>query len=128
DQREESEDDKRGGDSPDDRHERDCVPDARGQRTCRRGGHRQMPALYSLPAEGNGVTDILPGQLVYIVGVSILDAALLSWLALLWYRRSVRRLMREGSAGTPAPPVESSQRPVLLPETTAAAGPGDFSL
>ena len=74
------------------------------------------------------MTDILPGQLVYIVGVSILDAALLSWLALLWYRRSVRRLMREGSAGTTAPPVESSQRSVLRPETIAAAGPGDFSL
>jgi hypothetical protein len=73
------------------------------------------------------VTDILPGQLLYIFGVSILDAALISWLALLWYRRSVRRLMREGSADTTAPRVESSPRPVL-PASTAAAGPGGLSL
>jgi hypothetical protein len=73
------------------------------------------------------VTDILPGQLVYIVGVSILDAALLSWLALLWYRRSVRRLMREGGAAPSAPHAESSPRPVL-PASTAAAGPGGLSL
>jgi hypothetical protein len=43
------------------------------------------------------VTDLLPGLLVYVFGVSIVDAALLSWMALLWYRRSVRRLMREGA-------------------------------
>ena len=42
-----------------------------------------MPALYSLRAErGDRVTDILPGQLAHTFGVSILDAALLSWLAL----------------------------------------------
>jgi hypothetical protein len=45
------------------------------------------------------VTNLLPGQLLYIFGVSIFDAALLSWLAVLWYRRSVNALMRE------APPV-----------------------
>lgn len=72
------------------------------------------------------MTDILPGQLAYIFGVSILDAALLSWLALLWYRRSVRRLMREGSAGTLAPPVEAS-RPVRA-AATKPAGPDRVSL
>ena len=41
------------------------------------------------------MSQLLPGQLLYIFGASILDAALLSWLALLWYRRSVNRLMRE---------------------------------
>jgi hypothetical protein len=70
------------------------------------------------------VTDILPGQLIYIFGVSILDAALVSWLALLWYRRSVRRLMREGSAGTTAPQVEHSPPPVRRPATAAAAPDG----
>ena len=38
--------------------------------------------------------DLLPGQLGYTFLVAILDAALLSWLALVWYGRSVRRLMR----------------------------------
>ena len=72
------------------------------------------------------MTDILPGQLVYIFGVSILDAALLSWLVLLWYRRSVQHLMREGDAGTTAPHVEPSRRPVL--PATAAADAGGVSL
>src|SRR5688572_20260199 len=30
------------------------------------------------------MTQLLPGQLLYIFGASIVDAALLSWLALLW--------------------------------------------
>jgi hypothetical protein len=37
---------------------------------------------------------VLPGQLAYVVLVSILDAALLSWLGLLAFRRRVRTLMR----------------------------------
>jgi hypothetical protein len=41
----------------------------------------------------------VPGQLAHVFLISILDAALLSWLALLWYRRSVRRLM--GGRGSP---------------------------
>ena len=41
---------------------------------------------------------VLPGQLVYVFFVSIVDAAILSWLALLWYRRTVRRLMLGGAA------------------------------
>lgn len=73
------------------------------------------------------MTDILPGQLAYVFGVSILDAALLSWLALLWYRRSVRRLMLEGVAGTPAARVESSHSTVR-PAATGEASPGGFSL
>ena len=40
------------------------------------------------------MTQLLPGQLLYIFGV-IFDAVLLSWLAMLWYRRSVNRLMRK---------------------------------
>lgn len=59
------------------------------------------------------MSSILPGQLIYIFAVSILDAALLSWLALLWYRRSVRRLMSEG---VPA----SGSRPAVLAQPAAA--------
>jgi hypothetical protein len=43
---------------------------------------------------------LLTGQLAYVFLVASLDAALISWVALRWYRRSVRRLMRE--RGTPA--------------------------
>ena len=75
------------------------------------------------------MTDQLPGQLIYIFAISIFDAALLSWLALLWYRRSVRRLMRQGAAnaaGTagraapqplpPAIPVDHAQSELALVE------------
>ena len=58
--------------------------------------------------------DILPGQLMYVFGVSILDAAFLAWLALLWYRRSVRRLMREGA------PKGSGRTIELAPPTSSA--------
>jgi hypothetical protein len=40
----------------------------------------------------------LNGQLLYIIGVSILDAAILSWVALRWYQRSVSRMMRPDAA------------------------------
>ena len=43
---------------------------------------------------------LLTGQLAHVFLVAILDAALISWIALRWYRRSVRRLMRQ--SGTPA--------------------------
>ena len=52
------------------------------------------------------MTQLLPGQLLYIFGASILDAALLSWLALLWYRRSVNKLMREVPPHTAAASAE----------------------
>jgi hypothetical protein len=74
------------------------------------------------------VTELLPGQLAYIFGVSILDAALLSWLALLWYRRSVRRLMREGALETVRPPADSGQRPVLTETAVGGGEPGGFSM
>jgi hypothetical protein len=69
--------------------------------------------------------DILPGQLVYVFGVSILDAAFLAWLALLWYRRSVRRLMREGSPGTAGRPAD---RASALPASSARGKSDEFSL
>jgi hypothetical protein len=48
----------------------------------------------------NLVSDTLSGELLYIFAVSILDAAILSWMALLWYRRSVFRLMKAPAAAT----------------------------
>lgn len=65
------------------------------------------------------MTDLLPGQLAYVFGVSILDAALLSWLALLWYRRSVRRLMRERGpdAVTPSPEPRQPASTIVRPSS-----------
>ena len=37
---------------------------------------------------------LVSGKLSYVLLVGILDAAILSWLALFWFRRAVRRLMR----------------------------------
>jgi hypothetical protein len=65
------------------------------------------------------VTDLLPGQLVYVFGVSTLDAAFLSWVALLWYRRSVRRLMRERAPEAVTPTEESRQAAVPTAHTSS---------
>ena len=65
------------------------------------------------------MTQMLPGQLLYIFGASIFDAALLSWLALLWYRRSVSRLMREVAPAAEAGTVERHDFPV--PSESAAS-------
>ena len=41
---------------------------------------------------------LLTGQLAHVFLIAILDAVLISWIALRWYRRSVQRLMRERGA------------------------------
>ena len=74
------------------------------------------------------VTDLLPGQLAYVFGVSILDAAFLSWVALLWYRRSVRRLMREGGPDAVTPPAEPRQPAVPTAHTSPDDQLEEFSL
>lgn len=51
--------------------------------------------------------ETLPGRLIHIFLISILDAALLSWIALRLYRRSVRRLMR--APPRLAPPIAQSR-------------------
>jgi len=73
------------------------------------------------------VTDVQHGQLVHVFGVSILDAALLSWVALLWYRRSVRRLMREGGAAAVSLPGGLPQS-VPTPRTRPGDQPEELSL
>jgi hypothetical protein len=73
------------------------------------------------------LSDILPGQLTYVFAVSILDAAFLAWLALLWYRRSVRRLMREGTSQRTGPAPEHAAN-VVSPAATATGETGGFSL
>jgi len=73
------------------------------------------------------MTQLLPGQLVFIFGASILDAALLSWLALLWYRRSVNRLMREAPPDAVARSAERHQSPVPS-QSAASTDPGELIL
>ena len=61
--------------------------------------------------------DQLPGQLLYIFVVSIIDAAALSWLTLYLYRRHVRRLMRAAARTGDIPPLlaSDSQPPPATP-------------
>ena len=80
--------------------------------------------------------DTLSGELISAVLVSILDAAILSWIALRWYRRSVLRVMSGPAAAvtfeeavTPAsaPPVPSAQiLKIAGPNPNAPAGPAEW--
>ena len=63
----------------------------------------------------NLVTDTLTGELLYIFAVSILDAAIVSWMALRLYRRSVLRFMK-APAGAAA---EDDVAPALERSTAA---------
>ena len=74
------------------------------------------------------MNQLLPQQLLYIFAVSILDAALLSWLALLWYRRSVNRLMRQATADAPAGSAEQPGSPVPLQPVASSIEPGELTL
>jgi hypothetical protein len=67
----------------------------------------------------------LPGQLIHVFLVSIIDAALLAWLALRWYRRSVNRLMRGATGGPASPLAEGRQDPVPV---TPLSGDDGFQL
>jgi hypothetical protein len=67
------------------------------------------------------VDSLVSGQLSYVLLVGVVDAAILSWLALVWFRRAVRRLMRQraadGTATAPAPGAAS------MPPDGAPSGP-----
>ena len=63
---------------------------------------------------------LVSGKLSYVLLVGILDAAILSSLALLWFRRSVRRLMRR-PAGESPPTEPGSTEPGLAPAPPGAA-------
>ncbi len=57
---------------------------------------------------------LVSGQLSYVLLVGIVDAAILSWLALVWFRRAVRRLMRQQAGdrtATGAAPAEPGLAP-----------------
>jgi hypothetical protein len=72
---------------------------------------------------------LLTGQLAYIFLVAILDAALISWIALGWYRRSVLRLMRERGAPSRATAAVETAPDQAPPSTPAASlGPLTFAV
>lgn len=70
--------------------------------------------------------ELLPGQLTQVFLISILDAALLSWLALVWYRRSVRHLM--GQRGSPSYPAVAPEPAPPRASVAGAAQPLAFAL
>ena len=74
------------------------------------------------------MTQLLPGQLLHIFGTSILDAALLSWLALLWYRRSVNRLMCEARPDTAVVSAEQEDSSVPFRAAAPRTEPGELIL
>jgi hypothetical protein len=70
--------------------------------------------------------DLLFGKLTHVFLISMLDAALLSWLALWWYRGSVRRLMAGRGSKSAAPAAMPSHQPdpsagAAAPESLAFA-------
>lgn len=80
------------------------------------------------------VGGLLSGKLAYVFLISIIDAAILSWLVLLWFRRSVRRLMavdggqRTSVAESVAPAVERGQRDPAVPTSPATNSALRFAL
>jgi hypothetical protein len=61
--------------------------------------------------------DTLNGELAHVLIVSILDAAILSWIALWWYRRSVVRFMT--APATAAAPDHAAEVPADAAEAPA---------
>ncbi len=67
------------------------------------------------------MTSTLSGELVYIFLIALVDAAILSWVVLRWYRRAVERRMgnrRRTKAATPQP----DQRNATAPQDEFGAG------
>ena len=66
--------------------------------------------------------DVLSGQAAYVFWMAVVDAALLSWIAVRWYGRSMRLLMN-GPASRDAAPPEPDAAPAI-----PAAAPARASL
>lgn len=64
---------------------------------------------------------LLSGKLAYVFLVAILDAAVISWIALRWYRRSVLRLMQERGTRSRASAVVETAAHQAPPSTPKAA-------
>ena len=66
------------------------------------------------------MTDTLTGELINLLLVAVIDAALLSWIALWWYQRSVSAITATRRA---SPAADSSSPPPPVPAFTAGAFP-----
>src|SRR6187397_5841 len=67
---------------------------------------------------------LLTGQFAYVFIGAILDAVVISWIALRWYRRSVRRLMQErGAPAAAAAAVEPVPDPPLRSAAALSRAP-----
>ena len=67
---------------------------------------------------------MVSGKLTYVLLVGIVDAAILSWLALVWYRRAVRRLMRRRVSGaTTTGPSPDDASGAARPAVSASSAP-----
>ncbi len=71
--------------------------------------------------------DLLSGQAAYVFWMSVLDAALLSWIAMRWYRRSMRALM-DAPASRDAAGVAAEAGPSAVSATAGAAASSSPSL
>jgi hypothetical protein len=68
------------------------------------------------------MTDTLIGELINLLLVAVIDAALLSWIALWWYQRSVIAITATRTA-SPAPAESLSSTPPLPAAVTAGVFP-----
>ena len=59
--------------------------------------------------------DVLSGQAVYVFWMSVIDAAILSWIAVRWYGRSMRALMNAPAARDAGPPPPDPTSPATGP-------------
>ena len=67
---------------------------------------------------------LVSGKLSYVLLVGIVDAAILSWLALVWFRRAVRRLMRQRAGDVTAmSPAPSERGPAPMAPDKTPRGP-----
>jgi hypothetical protein len=72
------------------------------------------------------MTELLSGQILHTFGIAVVDAVLLSWLTLAWYRRSVLRLMTQRVPGGARP--ADLDKPLEEPRLAATHARGPASL
>jgi hypothetical protein len=71
---------------------------------------------------------LVSGKLSYVILVGIVDAAILSWLALYWFRRAVRRLMRQRTSNASAAGPGSSEAGLAPSPRDAAPSAPTFAI
>lgn len=72
------------------------------------------------------VSELLPGRLMFAFVVAIVDAVLVAWGVLHWYRRAVDRVMRSAQTSVALAPAMAVA--VAAPSAIVSAGASGFSL